>query len=138
MGSARATGLKALQLAVSVGVLVLFWLIYSGVLLALASVVGLCYVAAALVATRDRLAGIWLAFAFGLLAFAFSAWGVYRYLDNGFDYLSGNFDGRTGIYWPAYLFLLVTLGSITVIVLHALSWRWMLRPRERRIARAGD
>jgi hypothetical protein len=131
MGSARINLLKTLQLAVSVGVLVLFWLIYPGVLLLFAGLVGLCYVIASIAAVRDKLVGMWLAFAFSLLTFVFSAWGVYRYLDNGFDYLSGNFDGRAGIYWPAYLFLFVALGAITVIVLHALSWRWMLRPKER-------
>ena len=122
-----------MQLAVSVGLLALFWLIYPGVLLVFAGAVGLCYVVASIMAIRDRFAGIWVAFAFSLLAFAFSAWGVYRYLDNGFDYLSGNFDGRAGIYWPAYLFLLVAIGSMAVIVLHARSWRWMLRPRDGRV-----
>lgn len=125
----RTAWLKTLQLAVSAGVLVLFWLIYSGDLLALTGVVGLCYVIASVSAARDRIVGIWAAFAFSSMAFAFSAWGVYRYLDNGFDYLSGGFAGRAGLHWPAYLFLLVALGSLAVIVLHAASWRWMLRPR---------
>ncbi|MBN1238135.1 MAG: hypothetical protein JXB36_06520 [Gammaproteobacteria bacterium] len=129
--SARTRLLKLLQLAVSVGVLVLFWLVYPGVLLAFAGVAGLCYLVASVAAMRDRIVGIWLAFAFSLLTMLFSGWGVYRYLDNGFDYLAGNFDGRAGVYWPAYLFLLVAAGSIAVVVLHALSWRWMLRPRQR-------
>lgn len=127
--SARLRLLKALQLGVSVGILVLFRLIYPGVLLAFAGAVGLCYVAASLLAMRDRLVGIWIAFGFTLFAFAFSAWGVYRYLDNGFEFLSGNFPGRAGIYWPAYLFLLIALGSLTVIVLHAATRDWMLRGR---------
>jgi|SRR5690606_7979750 len=127
--SARLRLLKALQLGVSVGLLVLFWLIYPGVLLAVAGAVGLCYVAVSLLAMRDWLVAIWIAFGFTLLAFAFSAWGVYRYLDNGFEFLSGNFPGRTGIYWPAYLFLLIALGSLAVIVLHATSRDWMLRGR---------
>lgn len=130
MSFARIRALKGLQLAVSVGVLALFWLIYSGGLLV--SVAGLCYVIASIVAMRDKRVGIWLAFAFSVLTFAFSVWGVYRYLDNGFAYMSGNFPGREGIYWPAYLFLLVALGSLTVIVLHALSWPWMLRPQKNR------
>lgn len=123
------TLLKTLQLAVSVGVLILFWLVYPGAVFA--SVAGLCYVIASIAAIRDRPVGVRLAFTFSLLAFGFSAWAVYRYLDNGFDYLSGNFDGRAGIHWPAYLFLFVAVGAITVIVLHVLSWRWMLRPRDR-------
>ena len=132
--SSRTGLLKALQLAVSVGVLVLFWLIYPGAMVAFAGLVGLCYVLASMAAIMDRLAGIWLAFAFSVLTLLFSAWGVYRYLDNGFDYLAGNFGGRDGIYWPAYLFLLVAVGSIAVVVLHAFAWRWMLRPREHRAA----
>jgi hypothetical protein len=121
---------------VSAGVVVLFWLIYPGVLRVLAALAGLSYVIASVAAARDRVVGIWLAFSLSLLAFAFSGWGVYRYLVNGFDYLSGNFGGRAGIHWPAYLFLLVALGTMTVIVLHLVSWRWMLRPR-RRVGGAG-
>lgn len=123
----RRTLLKVLQLAVSFCVLVLFWLIYPGVLLYVVGAVGLIYVAAALFAMRDALVGIWVAFAFTVMAFAFTLWGVYRYLDNGFSFLSGNFPGRSGVYWPAYLFLFVALGSFVVIVLHLLSRGWMLR-----------
>lgn len=129
---ARVRLLKALQLAVSVAVLVLFWLIYPGVLLVVAGVAGACYVIAAVAAATDRLVGIWAAFFFTLLAFAFSTWGVYRYLDNGFEYFAGNFPARTGIYWPAYLFLFIAVGSLAVIVLHALSTRWMRHPRTER------
>ena len=111
------------------GVLVLFWLIYPGVMMMLASVVGLCYVAAAIGAAFDRPVGVWLALGFSVLAFAFSAYGVYRYLVNGFGFLSGNFANLEGVHWPAYRFLLVALGSLAVIVLHAVSWPWMVRPR---------
>ena len=121
--------LKALQLAVSVAVLVLFWLIYPGILLLVTGIAGVCYVIAAIAAASDRVVGIWAAFFFTLLAFAFSTWGVYRYLDNGFEYLSGNFPSRTGIHWPAYLFLFIAVGSLAVIVLHALSARWMRHPQ---------
>ncbi|HEX6997695.1 MAG TPA: hypothetical protein VF322_06095 [Gammaproteobacteria bacterium] len=116
----------------AVGVLVLFWLIYPGSLLLFASLVGLCYLGAAVAAALDRRPGVWLALAFTVLAFAFSAYGVYRYVDNGFDFVAGNFPGRTGWYWPAYLFVLVALGALAVIVLHAVSWPWMLRPRGER------
>ena len=123
------TFLKWLQLLVSLGVLLLFWLIYPGALLLFAGIGGLCYVVASAAAARDRPAGVWFAAALSVLAFGFSAWGVYRYLDNGFDYLAGNFAGRAGIYWPAYLFLLVAVGSFVVIVLHGVAWRWVLEPR---------
>lgn len=128
----RLRVLKALQLAVAVGLLVLLWLIYPGVLLVFAGAVGLCYVAAAIFAMLDKRVGIWLAFGFTLSAFAFSVWGVYRYLDNGFEFLSGNFPGRTGVYWPAYLFLLIAIGALVVIVLHTLSVDWMFRARSGR------
>lgn len=120
--------LKALQLCVSFGLLILLRLIFPGTLLALTGAAALCYVGAAVLAIRDNRAAVWIAFVFSLIAAAFSSWGVYRYLDNGFDYLSGHFEGRTGVYLPAYLFLLVAAGSVAVIVLHARSWRWMLRP----------
>lgn len=96
-----------------------------------ASGVALCYLAAALAAARDLRVGVLIAFGFTVLAFAFSGYGVYRYLVNGFDYWSGNFPHLDGMYWPPYLFLLIALGSLAVIVLHALTWPWMLRPRLR-------
>lgn len=124
--------LKALQLGVAIGLLVLFQLIYPGTPLVAAFAVG--YVIAAALAAQDRLVAIWIAFAFSVLTLPFAAWGVYRYLDNGFRYLAGNFAGRAGIHWPAYLFLFVAAGAASVVVLHLLSWRWMLRPRERQVA----
>jgi hypothetical protein len=129
VGAAGTTVLNTLQLAVSAGVLVLLWLIYPG---PLAGVVGLVYVAASIAAARGRPAGAWLAFGCSVLAAAGSAWGVYRYLVNGFDYLSGNFPGREGIYWPAYLFLFVAAGSIAVVMLHVGAWSGLGRPGERR------
>lgn len=125
----RIAFLKALQLAVAIGLLILFQLIYPDAPGVVA--VALVYVIAAAIAARDRLAAIWVAFAFSALTLPFAAWGVYRYLDNGFRYLGGNFPGRAGIHWPAYLFLFIAAGAIGVVALHLLSWRWMLRPRER-------
>ena len=126
---ARIKALKALQLVVAVGVLALFWLIYPGMLFAIAGTVAVVYVLAALAAMRDRRIGIWLAFVLTVLAFGFSSWGVYRYLDNGFEYLAGHFPGRAGIHWPAYLFLFVALGALAAIVLSARSTHWMRRPQ---------
>ena len=113
-----------LQLATAVGILVLLQEIYSGgALLLFAVVVGVSYIVAAILALRDNLVGIWIASGFSLAAFAFSVWGVYRYIDNGFAWLSGNFPGRTGFYWPAYLFLAIAAGSFAVIVLRAMALR---------------
>jgi len=122
--SKRRRWLDALQLATAVGTLVLLLQIYSsGTLLVFAVTVGLCYIAAAVLAMRDTRVGVWISSGFTLAVFAFSAWGVYRYLDNGFQFLSGNFPGRSGIHWPAYLFLLIAVGSLAVIVLRASSFR---------------
>lgn len=111
--------IKSLQLTVAVGLLVLFWMIYPGVLLMVAGAVAAAYVVAAMAAFRWR-AAHWLALGFTFLALLFAVWGVYRYFANGFEWLGGNFSGRDGIYWPAYIFLLVALGSATVIVLQLL------------------
>lgn len=121
-GSKKRRYADVLQLATAAGTLVLLQTIYSsGTLLYFAVAVGIAYVAAALLAMRGRLIGVFAAFGFTLVVLAFSVWGVYRYLDNGFEFLSGNFPGRTGFYWPAYLFLLIAVGSLTVIVLRAAS-----------------
>jgi hypothetical protein len=121
--------LKALHAAVAIGLVALVWLIYPGRLLAIGGLAGVCYVVAAAAAARHRPMALWIAFAFSVLALAFSAWGVYRYLDNGFDYLSGTFGGRGAVNWPAYLFLLVALGSMTAVVLHVAVWRTQLRAK---------
>lgn len=131
MNSGRTIALKLLQLGVSAGLLGLFVLIFPGAMVAFAGVVALCYIAASVAAALDRVIGIWIAFAFTLLTFAFAAWGVYRYIDNQFDFLSGRFTVGQGTYWPPYLFVLIALSAFAVIVLHALSWRWMLHPRRR-------
>ncbi|TFG39842.1 MAG: hypothetical protein E4H42_05260, partial [Chromatiales bacterium] len=59
--------LKWLQLAVSIGVIALFWLIYPGIMVVFATAGGLCYAASAIVAFRDHRVAIWLAFAFSSL-----------------------------------------------------------------------
>jgi hypothetical protein len=120
MTTAARGVLKVLQLAVSVGFLGLLWQIYPGIA---GVVVGLGHVAASTAAMLGSRVGTLAAFVFTATAGAFAWWGVYRYLDNGFAYLSGNFDGRTGIHWPAYLFLLVATGAATVIALQLLAWR---------------
>lgn len=114
----------ALQLVTAVGMLVLLSTIYSsGTLLLFAVAVGLAYIVAAIFALRDKQVGSWIALGFTLAAFTFSIWGVYRYIDNGFAWLSGNYPGRSGFYWPTYLFLLIAVGSFAVIVLRAMAFR---------------
>jgi hypothetical protein len=120
MRTAAGAAMKALQLAVSVAFLAILWQIYPGVA---AGMIGLGHIAASAAAMFGSRVATLVALAFTTLAGAFASWGVYRYLDNGFRYLSGNFDGRTGIHWPAYLFLFAATGAITVIVLHVLIWR---------------
>ncbi len=119
-GGVAGTVLKALQLAVSVVFLGVLWQIYPGIA---GGVVGVGHVAASTAAALGSRFGTVVAFALTAMAGAFASWGVYRYLDNGFDYLSGNFDGRTGIHWPAYQFLLVAAGAVAVVVLQLRAWR---------------
>jgi hypothetical protein len=115
-----------MQLAVSVGVLVLFWLIYPGVMLAVVGAVGLCYVLSALGALRNVRPAIWSAFAFSLATTAFAGYGVYRYVVNGFDFLSASFPFRSGTYFVPYLFVAIAAGALAVVVMHVGAPRWML------------
>lgn len=111
---------KGLQLAAAIGLLVLFWAIYPGALLLIAVGVAVLYIAAAVGAFFSRLADR-IALAFTVPAIAFAGWGVYRYTDNGFNWLGGHFDGRDGVYWPAYLFLSVGLCGGAAILRRALT-----------------
>jgi hypothetical protein len=115
-----SAALKTLQLTVSVAFLSILLQIYPGIA---GGVVGIGHVAASTAAALGSRFGTLVAFVFAALAGAFTSWGVYRYLDNGFDYLSGNFDGRAGIHWPAYLFLFVAAGALAVIALQLFVWR---------------
>lgn len=122
--------LKALQLATSIAFTVLVVVVYPGAMLVIPGGVGLAYVAAAALAIADYRIGIWLGFAFSVLAAAFADYGVYRYVRNGFDFLSGAYRGFGTVHWPPYLFLLVAAGATVVVLLHAPAWRWLLRGRE--------
>jgi hypothetical protein len=116
--------LKSAQLAVSVGVVALFWLIYPGVMVIFATAVGLCYVVAAVGAFFDIRITIWLAFLFSILTAVISTLGVSRFLRSNFDFIGGNFDGLSGVYLLPYLFLAVSLISTLVVLMHLVSWRW--------------
>jgi hypothetical protein len=119
------TFLKFAQLAISLGVIVLFWNIYPGIMLILASAVGMIYLAASIGAILDNRIAIWVAFVFTTIAAVLSALGVNRFLRNGFDFLAGNFEQQGAFYLPPYLFLVISLGATSVVIAHLASWRWM-------------
>lgn len=119
MSAARVKASASLHVIAAIGLLALFRVIYPGTLVVLPGALGLAHAAAGVLTWRGSRTGAWLSFVLGLAAAAFSIWGVYRYLVNGFDFALGNFAGRAGIHWPAYLFALVALCSISAGVLHA-------------------
>lgn len=119
--------LKSLQVAVSLVLMILMWLIYPGVMVLFASLIGVCYMIAAIAAYRNNRIAIWIAFVYSTLTAMISLLGVQRFLDNGFDYFVGNFEHLQGIYLPPYLFLLISLMSTLVVILHCLSWRWLIK-----------
>jgi ABC-type uncharacterized transport system permease subunit len=121
--------LKAVQVAVSAVVLALVWLIYPGVLFAVAIAVAVGYLTACLFAVGDSRIGIWVAFLFTGLTAVLSTLGVSRVLRSGFDFLSGTYESHSELYAVPYLFLAASLGSIFVVVLHLACWRWVLYGR---------
>jgi hypothetical protein len=129
MGSIRL--LKAVQVAVSVTVIALVWLIYPGVLVAVGTVTAVGYLAVCLLAAADSRIGIWLAFLFTGLTAVLSTLGVARFLRSGFDFLGGSYESHSELYAVPYLFLVTSLGSIFVVALHAACWRWALFGRHR-------
>ena len=98
-----------------------------------ASVVGLCYMVAAIGAIRDNRVAIWFAFAFSILTAILSSLGVNRFLRNGFDFLAGNWGKHGEFYFHPYLFLIISLGSIFVVIMHFVSWRWMIHGKRQNI-----
>lgn len=112
---ARASNI--IQLLVAVAVIGLFFLIYPGVMVLFASAVGLVYVAAAVGALRgSRVAG-WIATGFSAATALLATLGVFRFVGNGFGFLSGNFDSAEGIYWVPYAFLAIAISATLVVVL---------------------
>jgi len=92
-----------------------------------ASVIGLVYVAASAGARGDSRIAIWIAFVFSVLTAMLSTAGFIRFLGGEFSFLTGNFPSHSGIYLPPYLFLLISLGSIFVVIASLVSWRWIIR-----------
>ncbi len=120
------TSLKSAQLAISVGVIGLLWLIYPGAMVIFATAAGLCYVLVAVGAFFDVKIAIWLAFMFSILTAVLSTLGVSRFLRNDFDFIGGNFSGLSGVYLPPFIFLAISLLSTLVVLMHLASWRWMV------------
>ena len=118
--------LKLIQLAISLMVIVLFWLIYPGVMVLFATAVGLLYLLTSIGSFFNRRIAIWPAFVFSTLTAIFSSLSVNRFLLNGFDYFSGNFNQHGVFYFSPYLFMLISFCSILVVIMHLASWRWMI------------
>ena len=75
----------------------------------------------------DNRIAIWIAFVFSTLTAVLSTAGVTRFVRSEFDFLAGNWGQQVGIYYPPYVFALISVGSAIVVVMHLVSWRWMLR-----------
>ena len=118
--------LKSAQIAISLGVILLFWAIYPGVTAFVASAVGLIYVAMSVGALQEKRIPIWIAFAFSTAVAILSVLGINRFVRNGFDFMAGNFSHGAGVYLPPYLFLALSITSILVVFAHLISWRWMV------------
>lgn len=113
---------KAAQLFVSLAVVGLFWLIYPGVMVLVASAVGLIYVASAVAALRGNKLGSRVAFAFSAATAILATLGATRLAGSGFSFTSGDFEFHDGVYWTPYAFLAVATGATLVVVLHLISW----------------
>ena len=118
--------IKSVQLATSVGVVILFWLIYPGVMAMFATAVGMVYVGASIGAIFNFRIAIWFGLLFSILTAILSTLGVSQFVRHGFNFGAGNFDGLSGIYFPPYVFLILSLASTLLGLLHVVSWRWTL------------
>ena len=119
--------LKSIQFMTSVTVTALFWLIYPGVMVLLASIVGLCYMMTAIGAIFENRIAIWFAFAFSVLTSILSSFGVARFVRGSFDFSVGNWGMSDEFYVHPYLFVIISLMSTVVVIMHLLSWQWMIK-----------
>lgn len=118
--------LKALQLAVAASAIVLSWLIYPGVMVLGATVVGACYMVASVLALADKRIAIWTATLFTTLAAVLTTLAVGQFRRSGFSFLSGSYESHSDFYAVPYLFLLMSIGSLLAVVLNAVCWRWLI------------
>jgi hypothetical protein len=124
--------LKAAQLALSLGAIVLVWVVFPGLMVIIATAIGIIYVAAAIGAILDYRMAIWAAFVFSIITAAYSIYGVIQFSRNGFDFLTGNFDQHGGFYFYPYMFLAISLGAGFVVIANLVSWHWMVSGWPRR------
>jgi hypothetical protein len=117
--------LKVIQLLISMGVFS-FMLAYPGMMVLFTSVVGLSYVAAAIGSMRDSVVAIWLAFFLSTLAAVYFSLVVSQVFAHGFNFLTGSWPQHDGLEFVPYLYLALSLGSVTVVILHLASWKWMI------------
>ncbi len=122
--------LKSIQLIASIGVTVTILLIYPGIMAVFLSAVGFCYMLVAVAAIGNNLVAIWLAFLFSALTAVLSLLGVIRFLSNGFNYLAGNWQSYDEFYFVPYLFLIIFLLSGLAVILHIVSWKWMIKGKQ--------
>ena len=113
---------RIIQLLVSVSIVGLFWLIYPGSMVIVATGVALVYVAAAVGALRDNRVAGWAAFVFSLATGVLATTAVLRFIRNGFSYATGDFELHDGIYWPPYAFLAIAAGATIVVGLHLVQY----------------
>ena len=94
------------------------WLIYPGVMVLPATVIGACYMAAAVLALADRRSAIWTASLFTTLAAVLATLAVVQFQQSGFSFLSGSHEFHRQFYAVPYLFLLMSIGSSLAVVLY--------------------
>lgn len=128
--------LKALQVVVAGIAIVIGWLIYPGVMVLGATVVGACYMVAAVLALADKRIAIWTAALFTTLAAVLSALAIARFQRSGFSFLSGSYEPGGQFYAVPYLFLLMSIGSLLAVVLYAVCWRWLIFGGNRLLTRS--
>ena len=114
---------RLVQLLVSLAVLGLFWLIYPGVMVIVATAAGLLYVAVSLLALRGSTPAAWSALALSAATAVLTTLAVLRFAGNGFGYLAGNFEGHGGIYWTPYAFLAIAIGAALTVILQVVTMR---------------
>ena len=106
------------------------WLIYPGAMAIFGSAIGLAYLAASIGAIGDNRVAIRVAFAFSVVTALLATLGGTRFMRNGFDFLAGAFDQRSGVYLLPYVFLTISIAAVLVVALHLACWRRVLRGRQ--------
>jgi hypothetical protein len=114
---------RIIQLLVSLAVAGLFWLIYPGVMVIVATAAGLLYVAASLFALRGSKLATWIALTLSVATAVLTTLAVLRFAGNSFSYLAVNFKGHGGIYRTPYAFLAIAIGAALAVILQVVAAR---------------